>query len=116
MAERNYYLVHVRKTSGSSPYVSLSELACRCGVHPELIDRFVALGLLDYAGPPTGGEAHFHPEAVALVRRILRLRNQLGVNYAGIGVILELMARIEELEEQVRELESRLIAEALDPL
>jgi len=114
MAERNYYLVHVRTASGSSPYVSLTELACRCGVHPELIDRFVALGLLDYAGHAAGGEAHFHPEAVSVVRRILRLRNQLGVNYAGIGVILELMARIDELEEQVRELERRLMTDVLD--
>jgi DNA-binding transcriptional MerR regulator len=111
MAERNYYLVHLHTASGSSPYVSLTELACRCGVHPELIDRFVALGLLDYAGRPAGGEAHFHSEAVAIVRRILRLRNQLGVNYAGIGVILELMSRIEDLEDRIRELESRLSGE-----
>jgi hypothetical protein len=45
------------------------------------------------------------------VRRILRLRNQLGVNYAGIGVILELMSRIEDLEDQIRELESRLLGQ-----
>lgn len=111
MAERNYYLVHVRTTSGSSPYVSLTELACRCGVHPDLIDRFVALGLLDYAGHPAGGEAHFHAEAIGAVRRILRLRNQLGVNYAGIGVILELMSRIDDLEDQIRELENRLLGD-----
>lgn len=116
MAESNYYLVHVRTTSGSSPYVSLTELACRCGVHPDLIDRFVALGLLDYAGHHAGGEAHFHSEAVAIVGRILRLRNQLGVNYAGIGVILELMTRIEELEGQIRELERKVMAGGLDQL
>jgi DNA-binding transcriptional MerR regulator len=89
----------------------MTELACRCGVHPDLIDRFVALGLLDYAGYPGGGEAHFHSEAVAIVRRILRLRNQLGVNYAGIGVILELMSRIEDLEGRIRELENRLLGQ-----
>jgi hypothetical protein len=30
------------------------------------------------------------------------------VNYAGIGVILELMARIESLENDIRELENRV--------
>jgi hypothetical protein len=32
----------------------------------------------------------------------------LGVNYIGVGVILELMARIEFLEARIRELERRL--------
>ncbi|NLI32448.1 MAG: hypothetical protein GX422_06650, partial [Deltaproteobacteria bacterium] len=39
----------------------------------------------------------------------LRIRNQLGVNYAGVGVVLELMARIESLEANIRELERRLM-------
>jgi MerR family transcriptional regulator, heat shock protein HspR len=42
------------------------------------------------------------------VRRILRLRNELGVNYAGIGVVLELMARLEALEDHIKELESKI--------
>jgi DNA-binding transcriptional MerR regulator len=77
-----------------------------------LIRRFVTLGLLDYAEGDVSGEVIFHSEAVAIVRKILRLRNQLGVNYAGIGVILELMARIENLENTVRELEARLFGDS----
>jgi MerR family transcriptional regulator, heat shock protein HspR len=111
MDEKNYFLVHVRTASGPSPYVSLTELSCRCGVHPELIHRFVTLGLLDYAEGELEGEAIFNSEAIAIVRKILRLRNQLGVNYAGIGVILELMSRIEHLENTVRELENRLLGD-----
>ncbi|MGP0044965.1 MAG: chaperone modulator CbpM [Syntrophobacteraceae bacterium] len=41
-----------------------------------------------------------------LIRRILRLRNELGVNYAGVGVILELMSRLDALETRIRELEN----------
>lgn len=111
MTDKNYYLVQVRTSSGSSPFISLTELSYRCGVHPDLIHRFVNLGLLDYAEGDTGGEVVFYSEAVATVRKILRLRNQLGVNYAGIGVILELMARIENLESTVRELENRLFGD-----
>jgi hypothetical protein len=33
----------------------------------------------------------------------------LGVNYAGVGVILELIERIEVLEACIRELEDRLM-------
>jgi len=35
------------------------------------------------------------------VRRIMRLRRDLGINYAGIGVVLDLLARIETLEAQL---------------
>ena len=48
----------------------------------------------------------FDSEVIPLIRRILRLRNELGVNYAGIGVILELMSRLEALEARIRDLES----------
>ncbi|MGP8195427.1 MAG: chaperone modulator CbpM [Syntrophobacteraceae bacterium] len=37
---------------------------------------------------------------------MLRLRNELGVNYAGVGVILELMSRLDALETRIRELEN----------
>jgi len=48
----------------------------------------------------------FDSEVIPLLWRILRLRNELGVNYAGIGVILELMSRIEALEARIREQEN----------
>ena len=52
----------------------------------------------------------FDSEVIPLIRRILRLRNELGVNYAGVGVILELMSRIEALEARIRELENALVS------
>jgi DNA-binding transcriptional MerR regulator len=105
MSERRYVLVRVQKSSDFSRYLTLSEVACRCGIHPELIDRFVQLGLIDFVERDLNGEALFYDDVIPLVRRILRLRNQLGVNYVGIGVILELMTRIESLEKRIRELE-----------
>jgi DNA-binding transcriptional MerR regulator len=108
MKEQQYFLVRVKRTVASSPYLDLSEAACRCGVHPELLDRFVRLGLIDYVERSTEGDLFFEPEVIPLVRRILRLRNELGVNYAGIGVILELMSRIESLEARIRQLEIQI--------
>ncbi len=107
MAEGKYLLVQVTETTGSSPFLTISQVAGRCGVHPDLIDRFVRLGLIDTADFTAKGEALFDDCVVSTVRKILRLRNQLGVNYVGIGVIFELMARIEALEAQIRDLEGR---------
>jgi MerR family transcriptional regulator, heat shock protein HspR len=41
------------------------------------------------------------------LRKILRLRNELGINWAGIGVILDLLSRIEQLEARIRDLEKQ---------
>ena len=107
MTESKYFLARMRRLSGFSSYLTLSEVAYRCGLHPELIERLLRIGLIDPVEGDVGGEVLFHADVIPLVRRILRLRNHLGVNYAGIGVILELMARIESLENRIRELESR---------
>lgn len=100
---RNYLMVRFKRTSGYSPYLSTTEVSSRCGVHPELIERFVYLGLIDPCGREEG-ELLFRREVVPLIRKIMRLRNHLGINYAGIGLVLELMRRIEELENRVDEL------------
>jgi DNA-binding transcriptional MerR regulator len=105
MDEKTYYMVRMTRTSGIPSFMTVTEVAVHCGIHPELIDRFLDLGLIDCAERDVGGEALFQVDVVPLIRRILRLRNELGVNYAGIGVILELMAKIESLEAQIRELE-----------
>jgi len=111
MAEKEYLMVRIESSSeaSSSPYLRLSELAYRCGVHPELIDLFRRLGLIDSVDRDARGEYMFPADDVLTVRKILRLRNDLGVNYAGIGVVFELMARIEELEGRIRELESKIL-------
>ncbi len=88
--------------------MTLTEVAYRSGVHPELIERLVRLGLIDFVERDVDGEALFQADVTATIRKILRLRYQLGVNYSGIGVILELMARIDSLEENIRELERKL--------
>ena len=109
MAERKFFIVRVKRTEGPSTLLTLREVAFRCGVHPDLIDRFTRLGLIDAAECDLSGEALFRREVIPVIGRILRLRNQLGVNYAGVGVILELMERIEALEACLRELEDRLM-------
>ncbi|GEM_PF-416814 len=96
------------RTHGRESSMELREVAWRCGVHPELVKRLVSLGLIDHEETRPDGAMLFHREVVPVIRRILRLRNELGVNYAGVGVILELMSRIEDLEQQIRELENRL--------
>jgi hypothetical protein len=81
--------------------ISLDALAAAAGLHPELVRRFVALGLLQ----PTGGSSaapQFRPQDARLLARAARLRRDLGLNYAGAVLAVELLARIDELEGQGR--------------
>ncbi|MHC1728741.1 MAG: chaperone modulator CbpM [Syntrophobacteraceae bacterium] len=105
MTETTFLMLQVKTESKYSAYYTLTEVARRAGLHPELIHRFIRLGLIDFLDHTDDGELLFESDVVPLLRRILRLRNELGVNYAGIGVVLELMARVEALEARIRELE-----------
>lgn len=79
----------------------MEEFAARSRLHPQLVRRFVALGLLVPHTDASGG-MRFPPAQLARVGRIQRLRAGLGLNYAAVGVVLDLLARIEELETALR--------------
>ncbi|UCE51487.1 MAG: MerR family transcriptional regulator [Desulfobacterales bacterium] len=109
MKKRVYPLICLKAKKGGFPYLRMSDLAIRCQVHPGLIDHFVSLGLVDpHARDQQAGEWLFDGEAVKIIEKILRLRNDLGINYSGIGVVLDLLGRIEELEARIRELEKQV--------
>ena len=72
-------------------------LAREAGVHPDLVRRFVALGLLE----------PYPVDAAARIARAARLRRDLGVNYAGAVLACELLARIDELQRRLSRYESR---------
>lgn len=67
------------------------------GVHPELIRRLVRLGLLEVTRDARG-DLWFDPSQVAAMARIQRLRSGLGLNYASLGLVLDLLDRIAALE------------------
>lgn len=81
--------------------MSLEGFAARCGLHPELVRRFVALGLLP-ASRDAAGRLWFDPGQLSTVARIQRLRAGLPLNYAALGLVLELLDRIDALEAALR--------------
>jgi chaperone modulatory protein CbpM len=83
------------------PGLHLDAFARRSGVHPDMVRRLVALGLLR-CRPDAGGELWFTPSELAVVAKVQRLRTGLGLNYAAIGLVLDLLDRIDELEMNSR--------------
>ena len=82
--------------------LSLDEVTRLAGIHPALGERLMALGLIDPV--ETTPEPLFEVATILRIRRILRLHQDLGVNWVGIGVVLDLLAKIEELERELERL------------
>lgn len=81
--------------------LSLDSFAHRAGLHPELVRRWVALGLLEPVRDSAGG-VWLTPDQLRTVGRIQRLRAGLPVNYAALGLVMDLLDRIDVLERALR--------------
>jgi hypothetical protein len=66
-------------------------LARRSGLHPDLVRRLIRIGAVD----------PFSWDAAPRLARIMRLRRDLGLNYAGAILACDLLVRIEELEARL---------------
>jgi hypothetical protein len=64
-------------------------------LHPALVARFVRLGLVEADTP----------DAQARIARAIRLRHDLGIDYAGAILAIQLLDRIDELEARLRRYE-----------
>ena len=85
----------------SSALLDDEEFARRCGLHPELVRRFWALGLIP-AARQLDGSPWFSPAQVPAVARLQRLHATLPLNYAALGLVCDLLDRIAELERELR--------------
>jgi chaperone modulatory protein CbpM len=84
------------------PGMDLDTFARHSGLHPVTARRFVVLGLLP-CERNARGQLRFDASALRTAARIQRLRIGLGLNYAAIGLVLDLLDRIEELESGARQ-------------
>jgi len=83
--------------------LTLDGLAVRTGLHPALIERFVEYGLIE-PSELAGAQMLFDVGCVVRVRKIERLRHDLGTNMASVAVILDLLDRVNRLQREVERL------------
>ena len=94
--------------SGPGGNLDLQSFAAAAGLHPEFVLRLVNLGLIE-ASPEAGagatGELWFSPAQLAVAARIQRLCSGLALNYAALGLVIDLLDRVTELEGALRKLQ-----------
>ena len=86
--------------------LTLDMLAARAGMHPALVQQFVEFGLIEPV-EWQGARLLFDASAVPRLRMIGRLRESLGINLAGVAVILDLRDRFCALQRENETLRSR---------
>jgi chaperone modulatory protein CbpM len=91
----------VRYPLARPPRLDLDGFAASAGLHPELVRRLVALGLVQ-ATRDRAGRLWFTRAELATVARVQRLRAGLSLNWAAIGLVLDLLDRIDVLERDLR--------------
>ena len=89
-----------RLATRGSGLLGLESLAGQAGIHPNLARRLIALGLVEPHGG-TRAAPLFRPQDAPALAQAIRLRRDLGLNYAGAVLACELLARIEQLEQRL---------------
>jgi hypothetical protein len=92
----------VTDEQGGEPHksiVTLRELACLAGTPRKVIERLVWFEIIEPI--QTEPEHCFPVDILPLVTRILRIREHLGVSWSSMGLVLDLLERIEMLESQL---------------
>ena len=86
---------------------TLDALATHAGMHPSLVERFVECGLIEPV-EWQGTTSFFDPSAILRLRMIGRLRESLGINTAGVAVVVDLIEKFRLLQRENERLRSRL--------
>ena len=82
-------------------------VAATVGAKRTLVARLAKQGLIETVDSGTD-EPLLPRRVVVQLRRMQRLRRDLGVNFAGAAVILDLVGRIEQLNRELAEMHRRL--------
>ena len=96
------YVTHImfQQYRSSSSY-SERETAAASHLGIGAIRHLRALGLI--VGEETAGELRYSEEEVIQLRRIRRLQHDLGINLAGVEVILRLLERLEAIQQELEQ-------------
>ena len=100
----------VKSKKNSEAYFTISVVAKMLGVHQQTLRIYEKEGLIKPARTD-GNTRLFAEKDVEDLKLILRLTNDLGVNLAGVGVILEMREKMKALEKEFEDRAQQIIGE-----
>jgi MerR family transcriptional regulator/heat shock protein HspR len=91
------------------PCYVISVAAKLVDLHPQTLRRYEEIGLIKPAR--ASGRRLYSPRDLELLRKINRLVDDLGVNLAGVEVILNMSERMEYLQKEMDRMQAEFKAE-----
>jgi len=91
--------VVIYEQKGSRTLLDINEISMFVGLHPNMIHKLFILGLIDPQVEKP--DLLFEDSVLARIDKVMRLKNDLGVNLAGCGLVLDLLDRIAEIEKKL---------------
>lgn len=92
----------------NDPVFAIGVVAQMCGVHQQTLRNYERWELV-IPQRSRGGTRLYSNRDVELIQRILRWKEEFGLNLAGIEVMSKLLNRIDQLESQVDDLTVELV-------
>jgi MerR family transcriptional regulator, heat shock protein HspR len=102
-----------RRRKVEKRYVMISVVAERYGIHPQTLRLYEREGLIKPVRS-AGNTRLYDDDAIRRLETILTLTRDLGVNLAGVEVILNMKERMEEMQVEVDRLLEFVKRELLD--
>jgi MerR family transcriptional regulator, heat shock protein HspR len=103
-------MMHILGNSDDEPTFVISVAARLVEMHPQTLRYYERAGLLK----PTrsiGKIRLYSQREIERLRKIARLTNELGVNLAGVEIIIDLTERMEKLQVEMQKREAQLQTE-----
>ncbi len=102
-----------RRRTSSEKFVMISVVAERFGIHPQTLRLYEREGIIKPARS-SGNTRLYDQEAIRRLETILTLTRDLGVNLAGVEVILNMKEQMERMQVEVDRLLELVKQEMLD--
>jgi MerR family transcriptional regulator/heat shock protein HspR len=94
--------------------LTITQVAERLGISRRTIRIYESEGFITVERQ--GNRTLLRPPDIEAILRIERLRNDLGVNLAGVGVILEMRRKLVEMQQQIDRMEREFDRKVRDAL
>ncbi len=99
-----------RDSLSDEPCFVISVAAKLVNLHPQTLRNYERLGLIK-PRRSAGNVRLYSPRDIERLRYICRLTDELGVNLAGVEVIMNMMERMRQMQEEMERVRTELEAE-----